>query len=397
MRSQIYRLIIIVFNQLVSPHRTISIMGIFLLLSIVMQIITGIMVSFSFVCEPMLVPLVREEEDMYDLYTDDFFWLHERGVDYIFTFMYLHLFRKLYLRAYSYEQETAWKSGTFAFLLIHAIIFFGLVLCCTHLSDITLTIASNIIRTVCLKHGKLYWILFTDQTLNTDTIIRLAYIHYILPFYLIYLGFLHAMDMHYGWKDSLFFSNNRICYFWTFDILKNELVGFFNILMFFISLMLYLYPDNEPLSYEIFMWGDLGIINDVRFLSVAPHWYFRPYMGWLILCPHHYIGIFGLIFFMVSFYFQPNIQNFSQHRITLLRQKTIIVFETSFAHKLFYSIFILCILYTGSFLPYGRFYISVGGNLIALLSYIYIYIYISFPLILVYKYNLYQNRLNFYI
>ena len=67
------RTVLIVFNQIVTPHRTISVFGIFLFLSIVMQIITGVMVSFSFVCEPMLVPIVREEEDMYDLYTDDFF------------------------------------------------------------------------------------------------------------------------------------------------------------------------------------------------------------------------------------------------------------------------------------------------------------------------------------
>lgn len=337
---------------------------------------------------------------MYDLYTDDFFWLHERGVDYIFIFMYIHLFRKLYLRAYSYDQETTWKSGSLAFLIIHGIIFFGLVLCCTHLSDITLTIAANIIKTLCFKYGKLYWILFTDQTLNTDTIIRLAYIHYILPFYLVYLGFVHAMDMHYGWKDSLFFSNNKITFFWFSDVVKNEILGYLNILLFFMMLCFYLYSDNEPLSYEIFMWGDLGIMNDVRFLSVAPHWYFRPYMGWLILCPHHYIGIFGLIYFMVAFYFQPNIQNSVNSRLNIIKSKTSVVFENSFLHKLTFSVFLLCVLYTGSFLPYGRFYISIGGDFMSILSYIYIYIYISFPVVMITRYNIfisnsYSNQINF--
>jgi len=31
------------------------------------------MLSFSLVPEPMLVPLVRDEEDIEDMYTDDFF------------------------------------------------------------------------------------------------------------------------------------------------------------------------------------------------------------------------------------------------------------------------------------------------------------------------------------
>ena len=30
-------------------------------------------------------------------------------------------------------------------------------------------------------------------------------------------------------------------------------------------------------------------------------------MGWLILCPYHYTGLLGLLFFFISFYFQPNI------------------------------------------------------------------------------------------
>jgi hypothetical protein len=29
------------------------------------------MLSFSLVCEPMLIPAVRDEEDIEDLYTDD--------------------------------------------------------------------------------------------------------------------------------------------------------------------------------------------------------------------------------------------------------------------------------------------------------------------------------------
>jgi len=65
------------------------------------------MLSFSLIPEPMLVPIVRDEEDLEDLYTDDFFWLHERGVDLIFIFSYMHLFRKLYIAAYDLDQEVS--------------------------------------------------------------------------------------------------------------------------------------------------------------------------------------------------------------------------------------------------------------------------------------------------
>ena len=57
----------------VSFHDINSIYGFFLILIVVSQLVTGTMVSFSLVPEPMLVPIVREEEDLEDLYTDDFF------------------------------------------------------------------------------------------------------------------------------------------------------------------------------------------------------------------------------------------------------------------------------------------------------------------------------------
>jgi hypothetical protein len=66
------------------------------------------------------------------------------------------LFRKLYLVIYNNEQEFSWKSGALLFLLIQVVVFLGLVLCCTHLSEITLTIAANAMHTVFFFKGKAY-------------------------------------------------------------------------------------------------------------------------------------------------------------------------------------------------------------------------------------------------
>ena len=88
-------------------HGPLSIFGFFIILNLCSQLISGIVLSFSYIPEPMLAPIVRDEENNEDLYTDDFFWLHERGVDCLFIFCYLHLFRKLYLQAFYLEQEFA--------------------------------------------------------------------------------------------------------------------------------------------------------------------------------------------------------------------------------------------------------------------------------------------------
>jgi len=57
----------------VSFHDLFSLFGFFTFLTIVSQLLSGTMLAFSLVPEPMIIPIVREEEDTEDLYTDDFF------------------------------------------------------------------------------------------------------------------------------------------------------------------------------------------------------------------------------------------------------------------------------------------------------------------------------------
>ena len=302
----------------------------------------------------------------------------------------------MYLNVMDTEQEYAWKSGVMLFLLIQGVIFLGLVLCCTHLSDITLTIAANALHTFCFFTGKLYWLIFTDQSLNSDTITRLAYLHYTLAFFVAYLGISHGMEMHYDWKDSASFDGIRQDLNWFDEALVNEVGKSLEFFLLIGIICLYLYAEPEALNYEIFMWGDIGMVVDVRFYGVAPHWYFRPYMGWLVACPYHYAGLLGLIFFFVSFYYQPNLVGrgvwgaylgvkvftFLTHLIRAVTQKYIVRLERVWVefdwyHQLTYCLFLMSVWYAFSYLPYGRFFNRLGGNFSSFCAYIFIYLYMS--------------------
>jgi hypothetical protein len=57
----------------VAFHDYMSLFGFFSFLIIANQLISGTMLAFSLVPEPMMIPLVRDEEDSEDLYIDDFF------------------------------------------------------------------------------------------------------------------------------------------------------------------------------------------------------------------------------------------------------------------------------------------------------------------------------------
>jgi quinol-cytochrome oxidoreductase complex cytochrome b subunit len=375
----------------VKYHFFSAISGFFIILTIVFQLISGTLLAFSLIPEPMLIPIVRDEEDLEDLYTDDFFWLHERGVDLIFIFSYYHLLRKLYIMVFYIDQEFSWKSGVFSFLIFQVVTFLGLILCCTHLSDITLTIACNIMHTFFAFKGKVYWWLFTDKRLNTDTLVRLAYAHYLSAFYLFFLSIIHAIDMHYDWKADYSFDGLNQELYWFDEALLNEIKSFSLFLLTIFIVGLYLFSEPEALSYEIFMWGDIGNIVDVRFMGVAPHWYFRPFMAWLIVCPHHKTGIFGLIYFMVILFYQVNLKassevynnqvnlNFNKSNNNLFffqKKKTFL--EVDFFYLTVYWTFFMALMYCTTFLPYGRFYNRMDGNLGMLISYFFVFFYLTF-------------------
>lgn len=379
-------------------HELPALFGFCVFLTIYNQLVTGVMLSFSLVPESMYIPLSREEEDAETLYTDDFFFLHERGVDLLVIFLFLHMFRKLYINALGPEQELAWKGGVLLFLLAQFVIFTGLTLCCTHLSDVTLTIAINAFNSFCLFIGKVAWVVAPDYTLNIDTVVRLAYLHYITAFMLGFFGVYHGVDMHYNWKTEEAFDGVFQELDWNDEAVINEVGQLLNLLVIFGLLCVILYPDPDALNYELFMWGDVGMQVDVRYFGVAPHWYFRPYMGWLVACPFHYLGLIGLILFFIGFYFQPNImrpnewQDYSAPRAMLLyvyfwvadlSKKVLDLVGVSPEKEWFYEItftfFLISIWYAFSYLPYGRFFNRLGGNDSSLLIYIYLYLYLCCP------------------
>ncbi|HOY90421.1 MAG TPA: hypothetical protein PK891_01755 [Bacteroidales bacterium] len=135
-------------------------------------------------------------------------------------------------------------------------------------------------------------------------------------------------------------------------------------------------------------------------------------MAWLIVCPSHRPGLFGLIYFFVILFYQPNIngtQDQKNYKTNLLfanfprfhnfikgfpilnrivgnkekykkyEFKLIKVgVEYTLLYQLTFALFVMCIFYTTTFLPYGRFYNRLGGNIGMLLSYLYIFFYLGF-------------------
>jgi quinol-cytochrome oxidoreductase complex cytochrome b subunit len=158
-------------------------------------------------------------------------------------------------------------------------VFFGLVLCATHLSDITARIAGNMLSSAVAFKSRIAELIFPGMTLNTDTMVRLMTMHYLFAGLLLTAGLFHGIDMHYDWKQDTEYTGLKECVNWVDEGLCKELANFLIALWIIVFVCRSTYHEQEPLSYELFAWGDLGLVVDINFYAVAPHWYFRPYMA----------------------------------------------------------------------------------------------------------------------
>ena len=375
------------------PHSFLGLTGFSIFVVIGFQVITGIFLAAGYIPEPMVVPVSRETEDIEGCFIDDIFWLHERSVDILMILIYGHILRKLYIGPTTLQTEHSWKTGAFIFLFLQVVIFFGIVLCSSQLSEITLRIAANIIASITRFWTELDWIIFTDRALNSDTLIRMTILHYLTGILLPFFGLIHGIEMHYDWKSEANYTGLKESVNWVDEGLINELIKFLVTIWIFIFLSSLLFKLQEPISYEIFTWFDLGNL-DINYKGVAPHWYFRPYMGWLGTLPDHYGGLIILFFFHILFYYQPDLMgrgnksnpfnsNFykgqQDNSLTFKGLNQNISPQYNLIYNITFIFFTLSLWYVGSFLPYGLMFHAVGGNIGLFIADLYIFFYLLFP------------------
>lgn len=126
-------------------------------------------------------------------------------------------------------------------------------------------------------------------------------------------------------------------------------------------------------------------MEEVNFFIVAPHWYFRPHMGLLTVCAHHYEGLAWLVGFYLLLCYVPH---FYRLWVGLLPAQSnrgdIMPTRESPLQEGGFVLLVGSILYVGGTLPCGRFYYEnidgFFGNAVLRLSYEFIYVYLALVL-----------------
>nr|QWK45001.1 apocytochrome B [Analipus japonicus] len=213
-------------------------------------------------------------------------YMHANGASFFFIVVYAHIFRGLYYGSYMEPRQQLWWSGALIYVLMMATAFIGYVLPWGQMSFWGATVITSLFSIVPVVGKEVVMWIWGGFTVGNPTLNRFYSLHYILPFLIAGLVFVHLGLLH---KDG---SNNPLgiktktanINFYPYIYVK-DLVGFFT-LLFVLSMVIFYYPNSlgDPDNYlEADPYGTPA--------HIVPEWYFLPFYAILRVIPNKVGGI----------------------------------------------------------------------------------------------------------
>lgn len=127
-------------------------------------------------------------------------YIHMNGASFFFIVVYIHLFRGLYYGSYKQPRELLWIIGVLILLAMMATAFMGYVLPWGQMSYWGATVITNLFSAVPLIGDAIVSWLWGGFVVDNPTLNRFFSLHYLLPFVIVGLVFLHlwALHMHHS-------------------------------------------------------------------------------------------------------------------------------------------------------------------------------------------------------
>jgi ubiquinol-cytochrome c reductase cytochrome b subunit len=269
--------------------------GALAMVTLMIMIVTGIFLSMHYVADTQLA-FNSIQTIMRDV---NYGWLirrvHQTGASMFFIVVYIHIFRGLYYGSYKKPRELLWMIGVSLLLLMMGTAFFGYVLPWGQMSFWGAQVITSLPSAVPVVGAKVVTWLWGGFTVDQPTLNRFFSFHYLLPFVIVGVTFLHVVALHItgsnnplgidvkGPQDTLPFhpyytakDSFGLCVFLTF----------FAVCVFFA-------PDlfGDPINYVV--------ANPISTPSeIVPEWYFLPFYAILRSVPSKLGGVilmFGAI------------------------------------------------------------------------------------------------------
>ena len=123
-------------------------------------------------------------------------YVHMNGASMFFIVVYIHIFRGMYYGSYKAPRELLWILGVVIFLLMMATAFMGYVLPWGQMSFWGATVITNLFGAFPVVGEWILTLLLGGFSVDNATLNRFFSLHYLLPFVLVGVVFLHVAALH---------------------------------------------------------------------------------------------------------------------------------------------------------------------------------------------------------
>jgi len=123
-------------------------------------------------------------------------YIHMNGASFFFIAVYIHIFRGMLYGSYKSPRELLWILGVVIFLLMMATAFMGYVLPWGQMSFWGATVITKLFSAVPLVGEDIVQWLWGGFSVDNPTLNRFFSLHYLLPFVIFAVVFLHVWALH---------------------------------------------------------------------------------------------------------------------------------------------------------------------------------------------------------
>src|SRR6202453_3755477 len=213
---------------------------------------------------------------------------HMNGASMFFILIYVHIFRGMYYGSYKAPRELLWMSGVALLLLLMATAFMGYVLPWGQMSYWGATVITNLFSAIPVVGDWIVTLLWGGFSVDSPTLNRFFSLHYLLPFVLVGVVFLHVAALH------ITGSNNPL----GIDVKSPQDTLPFH--------PYYTIKDSVGVCVFLIVWAAFvffapNVLGDPNnFIpanplqtpaEIVPEWYFLPYYAILRSVPNKLLGV----------------------------------------------------------------------------------------------------------
>ena len=123
-------------------------------------------------------------------------YMHMNGAHMFFVVVYIHIWRGLYYGSYKEPRELLWILGVVIFILMMATAFMGYVLPWGQMSFWGATVITNLFSAIPVVGDSIVTWLWGGFSVDNPTLSRFFSLHYLLPFVITGVVFLHVAALH---------------------------------------------------------------------------------------------------------------------------------------------------------------------------------------------------------